>query len=97
MEQSKQQAHDSVAQSQTTGDSLQAILGSIHTINEMNLLVASSAEEQSSVAEEVSRNIERINEFSEQTVDDAQSTADATQKLSEQAEQLKSIVNEFKV
>jgi methyl-accepting chemotaxis protein len=97
MEKSKEQAHNSVAQSQTTGDSLQAILGSVHTINEMNLMVASSAEEQSSVAEEVNRNIERINGFSEQTVEDAQSTADATKKLYEQAGQLKSIVNEFKV
>jgi len=97
MEKSKDKALHSVSQSQTTGDSLQSILGSIHTINEMNLLVASSAEEQSSVAEEVSKNIVRINEFSEQTVDDAKSTADATTKLSEQAEQLKSIVNEFKV
>lgn len=97
MEKSKEQAHNSVEQSKTTGDSLQAILGSVHTINEMNLMVASSAEEQSSVAEEVNRNIERINGFSEQTVEDAQSTADATKKLYEQAGQLKSIVNEFKV
>jgi len=76
---------------------LQNILKSIHTINEMNLLVASSAEEQSSVAEEVSKNIIRINTFSDQTVDDAQATATATTTLSEQAEQLKAIVNEFKV
>jgi methyl-accepting chemotaxis protein len=63
----------------------------------MNLMVASSAEEQSSVAEEVSKNIERINGFSEQTVEDAESTATATLRLSEQAEQLKAIVGEFKV
>lgn len=97
MDQSKERAYQSVAQSQTTGESLQNILKSIHTINEMNLLVASSAEEQSSVAEEVSENIIRINTFSDQTVDDAQSTASATATLSEQAEQLKAIVNEFKV
>ncbi|MEH6347713.1 MAG: methyl-accepting chemotaxis protein [Bermanella sp.] len=97
MDQSKERAYQSVAQSQTTGESLQNILKSIHTINEMNLLVASSAEEQSSVAEEVSKNIIRINTFSDQTVDDAQSTATATATLSEQAEQLKAIVNEFKV
>lgn len=97
MDQSKERAYQSVAQSQTTGESLQNILKSIHTINEMNLLVASSAEEQSSVAEEVSKNIIRINTFSDQTVDDAQATATATTTLSEQAEQLKAIVNEFKV
>ena len=88
MDKSKDQAYSSVDQSKTAGASLQSILGSIHTINEMNLMVASSAEEQSSVAEEVSKNIERINGFSEQTVEDAESTATATLRLSEQAEQL---------
>jgi methyl-accepting chemotaxis protein len=97
MEQSKNQAEDAVEQSKNTGESLQSILASIKTIHEMNQLVTSSAQEQSSVAEEVSENIVRINTFSEQTVDDAQATANATQHLSEQAEQLKTIVNEFKV
>ncbi len=97
MDKSKERAYQSVEQSKTTGESLQNILTSIHTINQMNLLVANSAQEQSTVAEEVSKNIVRINNFSDQTVEDAQTTAMATNKLSEQAEQLKSIVNEFKV
>ncbi len=97
MEQSKTQANAAVDQSKDTGQSLQNILASITTIHEMNQLVANSAQEQSSVADEVSENIVRINNFSEQTVEDAQATAMATQKLSEQAEQLKTIVNEFKV
>lgn len=97
MEASKSQAEEAVNQSKDTGLSLETILQSIATIHQMNQLVTSSAQEQSTVAEEVSENIVRINSFSEQTVDDAQSTAKATQKLSEQAEQLKAIVNEFKV
>lgn len=97
MERSKERAYESVQQSQTTGHSLQAILGSVHTINEMNVLVASSAEEQSAVAEEVSKNIIRINQVSDQTVEDAKATTQATSTLSDQAEQLKSIVNEFTV
>lgn len=97
MDRSKERAYNSVDQSKTTGDSLKSILSSVHTINEMNSLVATSAEEQSAVAEEVSENIERINEVSDQTVEDAEATAMATQALSDQAEQLKSIVNEFKV
>lgn len=97
MEQSKNQAENAVNQSKNTGVSLESILRSITTINQMNDLVSTSAKEQSNVAEEVSENIVRINSFSEQTVDNAQATAQATQKLSEQAEQLKAIVNEFKV
>jgi methyl-accepting chemotaxis protein len=97
MERSKERALHSVTQSQTTGESLASILSSVHTINEMNLLVASSAEEQSAVAEEVSKNIVRINEVSDKTVLDAKATAAATSALSEQANQLKAIVNEFRV
>ncbi|MEY8205342.1 MAG: methyl-accepting chemotaxis protein [Bermanella sp.] len=97
MDRSKERAYLSVEKSKTTGESLQNIQDSINTINQMNVLVASSAHEQSSVAEEVSKNIVRINNFSEQSVVDAQTTASATNKLAEQAEQLKTIVNEFKV
>jgi methyl-accepting chemotaxis protein len=97
MERSKDQAYKSVTQSESTGESLQQILNSIDTISNMNQMVALSADEQRSVAEEVSKNIVRIDEFSEQTVEDAKSTSESTENLSAQAEQLKSIVNEFKV
>jgi len=97
MERNQERASDSVNRAQATAQTLQEILDSVATISEMNLMVASSAEEQSSVAEEVSKNIERINEFSEQTVEDAKSTAAFTNSLAEQAHQLKAIVNEFKV
>ncbi|MGR6875040.1 HAMP domain-containing methyl-accepting chemotaxis protein, partial [Pseudomonas sp. HK3] len=53
MEQSKNQAEEAVNQSKNTGESLNSILQSIATINQMNELVSISAEEQSSVAEEV--------------------------------------------
>ncbi|MFT7109116.1 MAG: methyl-accepting chemotaxis protein [Psychrobacter glaciei] len=97
MEKSKIQAYQSVTQSESTGKSLQQILNSIDTISNMNQMVALSADEQRSVAEDVSKNIVRIDDFSEQTVEDAKATAESTESLSAQAEQLKSIVNEFKV
>ncbi len=97
MQTSKQQASDSVSQSEITGESLQSVLSSIHTIAEMNALVASSASEQSTVADDVSHTIERIDQFSEQTVVDATNTTQASDKLFEQAKQLESIVHEFKV
>ena len=97
MEKSKEQAYSAVEQSKTTGDSLEAILDSIKIINQMNTMVANSTNEQKTVAEMVSENIVRIDGISEKTVEDAKSTAEATEQLSAQAEQLKSIVNEFKV
>jgi methyl-accepting chemotaxis protein len=97
MEKSKTQAYNAVEQSKTTGESLNAILDSIKIINQMNTLVANSTTEQKTVAETVSENIVLIDGISERTVDDSKATAQATKQLSDQAEQLKSIVNEFKV
>ena len=97
MDQSKESADSSVTQSQATGESLESILDAVHTINGLNSLVATSAEEQSSVADDIGKKIIRINEVSSQTVDDANATTEATKQLSSQAEQLQRIVNEFKV
>ncbi len=97
MERSRERALSSATQSRTTGESLNSILEAVNAINEMNILVASSAEEQSAVAEEVSINISRINDVSDNTANEAKATANAASALSEQANQLQSIVNEFRV
>ncbi len=97
MESSREKAVKVVDQSQATENSLTSIMENVDTINNMNSQVASAAVEQSSVSEEVSTNIVKINEVSEDTVDEAASTSKASFELAEQAENLRNIVNEFKV
>jgi methyl-accepting chemotaxis protein len=97
MESSREKAVKVVDQSQATENSLTSIMENVDTINNMNSQVASAAVEQSSVSEEVSANIVKINEVSEDTVDEAASTSKASFELAEQAENLRNIVNEFKV
>ena len=97
MESSREKAVAVVDQSQATETSLTSIMSNVTTINNMNAQVATAADEQSSVSEEVSANIVRINEVSDQTVSQAEHTAQASQDLAEQAENLRNIVNEFKV
>lgn len=96
MQRSQDGAAQGVEKSELTGRSLGAILQSVQTINDMNSLVATSAQEQQQVAEEVSGNIVRINEVSDSTADAARDTAEATESLSTQAENLRKIVREFK-
>jgi methyl-accepting chemotaxis protein len=97
MESSREKAVAVVDQSQNTENSLQSIMNNVSTINDMNSQVATAADQQSSVSEEVSSNIVRINDVSDQTVVQAENTANASKSLAEQAENLRKIVNEFKV
>ena len=97
MESSREKAIKVVDQSQATESSLIHIMTNVDTISSMNSQVASAAVEQSAVSEEVSANIVKINEVSEDTVDQAAKTSQESSDLAEQAQNLRNIVNEFKV
>lgn len=94
---SQDNARKAVEQSRQAESSLHAIMDHVATIAEMNTQVATAAEEQSQVSAQVSATIVHINEISETTVEEAGNLATASEQLAEQAEQLRSIVNEFKV
>jgi methyl-accepting chemotaxis protein len=63
----------------------------------MNSQVANAAVEQRTVSEEVSAHIIKINGVSEDTVTQAENTSKASSDLADQADNLRQIVNEFKV
>ncbi|MBC7006319.1 methyl-accepting chemotaxis protein [Photobacterium sp. BZF1] len=94
---SKETAASTVEKSQEADDALVRISGAIQQINDMNLQIASAAEEQSLVAEEINSNTLNIKELSVQ-VSDAAAAAD--QALEEQIAKVReqdSIMNKFVV
>ncbi|MBY5944088.1 methyl-accepting chemotaxis protein [Photobacterium rosenbergii] len=94
---SKDTAASTVEKSQEADDALVRISGAIQQINDMNLQIASAAEEQSLVAEEINNNTLNIKELSVQ-VSDAAAAAD--QALEEQIAKVReqdSIMNKFVV
>lgn len=94
---SKETAASTVEKSQEADDALVRISGAIQQINDMNLQIASAAEEQSLVAEEINNNTLNIKELSVQ-VSDAAAAAD--QALEEQIAKVReqdSIMNKFVV
>lgn len=94
---SKETAASTVEKSQEADEALVRISGAIQQINDMNLQIASAAEEQSLVAEEINTNTLNIKELSVQ-VSDATSAAD--QALAEQISKVReqdSIMNKFVV
>ncbi|MCG7995236.1 MAG: methyl-accepting chemotaxis protein [Candidatus Thiodiazotropha taylori] len=86
-----------VEQAASAGQALEKINTAMSEITEMNTQIASAAEEQSSVTEEINRSIVSINEVSEQSATGAQQTTQASGDVAKLAEQLKSLVERFKV
>lgn len=66
MGQSKETADDTVTKAQEANESLDRIRSAIQRISDMNIQIASAAEEQSLVAEEINNNTINIRDLSSQ-------------------------------
>ena len=93
---SQAQSQQSVEQATHASDSLDAITTAITTISDMNIQIASAAEEQSSVAEEINQNVVNISQVVEQTAKGAQESQISSQQLSVLASSLQNLVGQFK-
>ncbi len=96
-----QQCSEFAARSQAMADEADQALGLIAErvgqINEMNLVIASAAEEQAQVAREVDRNLVAIRDISEQSATGAQQTSVASDELARLATQLNRLVGRFRL
>lgn len=97
MEQSKGRADDSVNQAAQAGAALQSISEAVNVIREMNVQIATAAEEQNAVGAEINRSIIEISEITDKTAAGAQQTASATNQLNELSDRLTGIVCKFKI
>ena len=97
MAQGTAQTKQSVEQAVQAGAALDQISTAVTTIHDMNIQIASAAEEQSSVSEEINRNIVNIRDITEATVGNANQTAQSSKAMSQVASELIGLVNEFKV
>jgi methyl-accepting chemotaxis protein len=86
-----------VEQAASAGEALQTINAAVERITNMNTQIASAAEEQSTVTDEINHSIVSINSVAEQSAVGAQQTAEASDSLAKLAEQLKGMINQFKV
>jgi len=94
---SSERSQTSVAQASEAGKSLAAITDAVSTIRNMNIQIASAAEEQSCVAEEINKNIVNISHIVEKTATGANETLSSSNDLETLATELNSLVGQFKV
>jgi len=97
MHSSHSQAQDSASQVQDAVAALQRISQAVLVISDMNLQIASAAEEQSVVAEEVNRNVAAIRQVTETLSGQADESAQVSTQLNELATQQMRLVSQFRV
>lgn len=96
METGRTQARAGVEQTLKTTACLESIVKAISTINDMNVQIASAAEEQSAVSEEITRSVVAINDLTNETTDGALQTTEASQEVARLANALQDLLSHFK-
>ncbi|WP_164880945.1 methyl-accepting chemotaxis protein [Aestuariirhabdus litorea] len=87
----------SVKQVQQAVSSLERITQSVSIINDMNLQIASAAEQQSAVAEEINRNMASIRMASQDVSEQASESARISGELTGLADQQQALVGQFRI
>lgn len=90
-------ARDNVGQIQQAAHALGEISDAITVISDMNLQIASAAEEQSAVAEELNRNVATIRGVTETLTEQAAESAQISAQLNARANQQMKLMNQFHV
>ena len=95
MKESKDTVVDAVAKAQLADGALQRIRHAIQQISDMNLQIASAAEQQSLVAEEINSNTVKIKDLSTQVSDSAEEANIAMQVQAENVREQDAILGKF--
>lgn len=97
MQTGREQASAGVTQAADAGKALEAITTAVATIRDMNVRIASAAEEQSAVASDINVNIENIRRGADASAESTEQTNSATAELGDLAARLQALVKRFKV
>ncbi len=90
-------AEKSVAQAANANEALVAIVDGVGEISEMNLQIATAAEELSQVTQEIDANIVAVNEVSSQTAEQADHSYEASLRISMLSAEIGSLMKRFKI
>jgi len=97
MEESKAGAHSTVDQAAIAGTSLESIADAVTRISEMNIQIATAAEEQTAVSESINKSIAGITEVANITANGARKTAHSSEAMAELSVKLQALVERFKL
>lgn len=97
MDKSKAEAQASVEQASLAGEALTDIQSAVQLITDMNMQIATAAEEQSTVAQGINQSVVSINDVTLETSNGTNATSKNSLELKELAVNLETITSTFKV
>lgn len=97
MQRGRQQSIQTIEQAGKASASLQTITQSVSTITQMNIQIATAAEEQTAVSADISRSIHDIAGLADQAADNAAALAQSTRELASLEQRLSALVQAFRV
>jgi methyl-accepting chemotaxis protein len=97
MQSSNQTMDKCVAEVQNADAALNEIRAAVSAITQMNIQIASAANEQCAVSAEINRNLNNINDGVAQGSESAAQIAVAGEELAQLSVRLKQLVSQFKV
>ncbi|WP_424565406.1 methyl-accepting chemotaxis protein [Thiogranum longum] len=97
MEGAQSKAQGSSDHVEKVAEALASIAGAVSNINDMNTMIASAAEEQSSVAAEMQSNMNNIRGVSDRSAEGAKQTAQASEELARLAAEQQELMAQFKL
>ncbi len=92
---SRSQAEESVHKAKEAVDSLDTITEAVSSINDMNVQIAASVEEQNNVAQEINQSIVNIRELSESTVQGINASLIISEEMNAQSASLDKLAEQF--
>ncbi|WP_320151829.1 methyl-accepting chemotaxis protein [uncultured Tolumonas sp.] len=96
MDSSQQHSQETVAETARIEQSLGTVNHAVTMINDMNLQIATAAEEQHAVTEEISRNLENIQHIVQELSSAAVKSAQATEEMASSGKALQDLVKQFR-
>ena len=96
METSQERSQHTVQETGKIAHSLDGVAAAVDTINDMNLQIATAAEEQNAVSEEINRNLVAIQHIVEQLAQAAENSEISTRDLADTGHHLKELVARFR-
>jgi len=97
MQTSQNEALLSVEQAEHAVSSLENIVGTVASINDMNMQIASAAEQQKTTTDEMTKNTINIGKVSEKTATEANDMKNSSIELLKMASLLQSLTSDYKV
>ncbi len=97
MNQGKVEADNCVAHASKASSALAAITHAIGVINDMNMQIASAAEQQSSVAEDINKSVVNVKRIAEENAVASNQTSSSSAEIARLAENLGQLVAQFRV